>query len=84
MHKPESVLEDEMLKILWDFDVQTEHLVSARITDLLSIKKKEKKTFHIWVFCHLCRPQSENERKQKDLFRDIIIILCKKINSSYT
>ena len=29
-HKPESVLENETLKILWDFVVQTDYLFPAR------------------------------------------------------
>ena len=39
MHKPASVLEAH--KLLWDFDVQTDHLLSARRTDLIIINKKE-------------------------------------------
>ena len=30
MHKPESVLENKTHKILWDFEVQTDHLIPAR------------------------------------------------------
>ena len=30
MHKPESVLENEMHKIPWDFEIQTDHLIPAR------------------------------------------------------
>ena len=29
MNKPEFVQENETEKILWDFEVQTEHLISA-------------------------------------------------------
>ena len=29
-HKPESILENEMHKLLWDFEIQTVHLISAR------------------------------------------------------
>ena len=32
MHNPESTLENEMHKILWDFVIQTDHLISARGT----------------------------------------------------
>ena len=39
-HKPESDPENETLKILWDFYIQTEHLISARRpTYWLSTKK---------------------------------------------
>ena len=30
MHKPESILVEETHKILWDFEIQTDHLISAR------------------------------------------------------
>ena len=29
IHKPESVLENETHKFLWDFDIQTNHLISV-------------------------------------------------------
>ena len=41
IHNPESVLRDETLKILWDFEIQIDHLISARRPDLvIGIKKK--------------------------------------------
>ena len=43
MHKPESVPENELLKILWDFEEQTDHLISAGRPDLMIVKKREKK-----------------------------------------
>ena len=43
MHNPESVLENEMHKLLWDFDIQTDHLISARQPDLIIINKKRRK-----------------------------------------
>ena len=37
MHKPELVLEYETHKNLWDFEFQTDHLISARRPDLVLI-----------------------------------------------
>ena len=42
MHNPASVRENDTHKLLWDFDIQTDHLISARRPDLI-IKKKKKK-----------------------------------------
>ena len=42
MHNPESVLENDTHKLLWDFDIQTDHLISARRPDLIIINKKKK------------------------------------------
>ena len=41
MYKKESVLEDEMLIIVWDFEVQMDHLIPARGPDLVMINKKK-------------------------------------------
>ena len=39
MHNPASVIEDNTHKLLWDFDIQIDHLISARIK--INKKKKE-------------------------------------------
>ena len=41
MHKPESVLENEAHKILWDFEIHTDHPLTARRPDLDLINKKK-------------------------------------------
>ena len=43
MHKPESILENEMHEIPWDFEIQTDHPIQTRRPDLVLINKKEKK-----------------------------------------
>ena len=40
-HEPESVLENEDYKILWDFSIQTDHVIEARRPDLVVVDKKE-------------------------------------------
>ena len=34
MHNPETVQENWMHKIIWNFEIQTDHPISARILDL--------------------------------------------------
>ena len=41
-HEPESVLENENYKILWDFSIQTDHAIEARRPDLVVVDKKER------------------------------------------
>ena len=41
-HEPESVLENEDYKILWDFSIQTDHVIEAQRTDLVVVDKKER------------------------------------------
>ena len=44
MYKPESVQENQMLKIIWAFEIQTDYLIHVRGLELLMIiKKKQKK-----------------------------------------
>ena len=40
--QPESVLENEYYKILWDFSIQTDHVIEARRPDLVVLDKKER------------------------------------------
>ena len=43
MRNSESVLENESYKLLWDFEIQTSHLILARRPDLVIINNKKKK-----------------------------------------
>ena len=42
MHNPTSVLENDIYKLLWDLDTQTDHLLSARWPNLMIINNKKK------------------------------------------
>ena len=57
MPKTESALKNETYKILWDFKIQTDHLIPARRPDLTqnkSTQKKENVTFS--GLCHSSGP----------------------------
>ena len=43
MHNPAPVSENETHKLLWDFDIQTDHRISDRRTDLIIINNNNKK-----------------------------------------
>ena len=43
MHIPAPLLGDDSHKLLWDFNIQTDHLIPARRLDLIIINKKKKK-----------------------------------------
>ena len=43
MHNPAPVLENDTQKLQWDFEIQTDHLISASRPDLIIINKKKKK-----------------------------------------
>ena len=42
-HDSESIPENETLKILWDFEIQTDHLISVRRPDFVIVKKTKNK-----------------------------------------
>ena len=49
MHDPASVLKNDTHKILWDFDIQMDHLISARRPDLIIINKKKREFAKLWT-----------------------------------
>ena len=52
IHNPAPVLENYTPKLLWDFDIQTDHLIFARRPYLIMIKKKKENLQN----CRLCCP----------------------------
>ena len=65
MHNPAPVLENNTHKLLWDFDIETDHLISARRPDLIIINKKKENMQN----CRLCCPgwsQNKTERMWKE------------------
>ena len=49
MHNLTSVLESDIRKLLWDFEIQTDHLISARRPDLIIIKNKKRELAKLWT-----------------------------------
>ena len=43
IHNQQSVLENETHKLLRDFEILTDHLISARLADIVLVNKKKKK-----------------------------------------
>ena len=42
MHNPRSILKNDAHKLLWDFDIQSDHLISARRPDPIMIYKNRE------------------------------------------
>ena len=75
MHNPAAVLENDTHKLLWDFDIQKDHLISARSPDLIIINKKMRicKTVDFAVLADQRIKLKECEKKDKylDLAREL-------------
>ena len=61
MHNLESVLENEAHKLLWDFEIQADHLISTRRPDLIIINRKKENFQNCGPRCP-SGPQKESER----------------------
>ena len=78
MHNPALVLENDTHKLLWDFDIQTFHLISARRADLIIINKKKKKICKIIDFADPTNPRIKlKECEKRDKYLDLAIELKK-------
>ena len=71
MHNPDSILKNEMHKLLWDFDIQTDCLILARQPDLIILNKK-KITCRIMDFAVPTDHRLKlSENKKKDHYLDL-------------
>ena len=85
MYNSAPVLENDIPKLIWNFKIQTDQLISARRPDLIVInkkkkkKKKEKRTCKIVDFTipadHKIKlKESEKKHKYRDLARKFKIL----------
>ena len=49
LHNPASVLENDTHELLWDLNIQTDHLIWARRLDFILINKKKKEFSKLWT-----------------------------------
>ena len=75
MYNPAPVLENDSHKLLWDFNIQTDHLIPARRPDLIIIKKKMRickiDDFVVPVDHRINLKESEKKDKYLDLAREL-------------
>ena len=84
MHNPAPVLENNTHKILWDFDIRTDHIISARRPDLIIINKT-KRTYKIVDFAVPTDHRIKlKEFEKKDKYLDLARELKKLWNTQVT
>ena len=75
MHNPVPVLENDSHKLLWDFNIQTDHLIPARRPDLIIINKKKRiwkiVDFAVSADHRINLKESEKKDKYLDLAREL-------------
>ena len=70
--QPRIVQKNKTHKVLWDFKIQTDHLILARWSDLVKVKKKkEKKKKTILADHRIKLKESEKRDKYFDLDREV-------------
>ena len=73
-HEPESVLESEDYKILWDFSIQTDHVIEARRPDLVVVDKRRTCKiidFAVPGYSRIDEKEKENTEKYQNLRREL-------------
>ena len=74
-HAPESVLENDKVKILWDFTIQKDRKMSHNRPDIVVIDKETNECHTVDVACpidrRICLKEQEKEEKYIDLAFEI-------------
>ena len=83
MHNPAPVLEDDAHKLLWDFDIHTDQIISARKLDLIIIYKK-KRICKIVDFAVPAYHRIKLKECEKDKYLDLARELKKQLNMKVT
>ena len=78
MHNRESVLENETQKLFWDFEIQTDHLISARRPDLIIFTKINGTCRIVDFAVRVDHRIKLKENDKRDKFLDLARKLLKK------
>ena len=82
-HEPQSACENEEYKILWDFSIQTDHVIKARRPDMIIVEKKNNKCqiidFAVPFDTRVDEKEKEKIFKYQDLARELKKLWNKKV-----
>ena len=82
-HEPQAVCEKEHYKILWDFPIQTDHVIEARRPDMIIVDKKNNKCqiidFAVPFDTRVAEKEKEKIFKYQDLARELKKLWNKKV-----
>ena len=83
VQNPISVLDNDTHKLLWDFEIQTDYLISARRLDLI-INKKERTCRIMDVAIPADHRLKLKESEKRDQYLDLVMELKKLWNMKVT
>ena len=78
MHNPESVLENEAHKVFRVFEIQTDHLITARRSDQIIVNKKQRTCWIVDFDVLTDHKVKLKENEQRDKYLDLARELKKK------
>ena len=64
-------MENDKCKILWNFTIQTDHIIQARRPDIVLVNKQERTCQLIDVACPADRKVVEKEEEKIEKYRDL-------------
>ena len=70
-HTPERVLQNEDVKILWDFSIQTDHKLDHNKPDISILDKRKRECHIIDVACPFDTRVKEKEREKIEKYQDL-------------
>ena len=79
-HEPQSVIETSKVKILWDFEIRTDHHIQARRPDIVLQDKEKKKTLIVDIAVPEDRNICQKEREKIDKYQDLKLEIQKLWN----
>ena len=75
MHNPAPVIENDSHKLLWDFNIQTDHLIPARRPDLIIINKTKR----IWKIVDFAVPADHRKKLKESEKKDKYLELAREL-----
>ena len=74
-HSPKAVMEDNVIKLLWDVNIQCDHVIEARRPDTVIINKLDRTCIIVDIaVCgdsRICHKEKEKVENYQDLTREI-------------
>ena len=83
IYNPASALENDTLKLQWDFDIQTDHLISARRPDLIISNNNNKKKENLQN-CGLCSPSSQQNKLEESEKKNKYVSLARELKKLWS